>query len=694
MGKLSYNYFVILLFCFARYSALAASNSVPLPSLTNAIQVRMLSATEAARSYPVKLDGVVLYADSLTGDLIIQDATGGIYVSGWTRRLSGLPSRYELPHPGQTVHVEGVSFPGDYAPCINLKSLKITGNGTIPSAKPASYEDLASDFEDGQWVEVRGIVHSAVVTQVGTNFNNKYLVIHLTVDGGDMTARILNFSDAQIDALPDSEVSLSGVLVPLFTTHRQLYDVVILVPSLSNLKIEVPRPENPFERPTSPINSLLEFSPTQRPGHRVKVAGIVLLQRSGEIFIKDKTEALSISTEQTTIVGLGDKVEVLGFPAHGGYSPEMRDAIFRKTGAGPTPAATPVTAEEACNGDHNDDLVQIDAQLLNFFHYAQEEVLVLQQSNFIFNAHLPDSEAARKLENLSKGSMLRVQGVCEVQMDNWQRSFQILSPSAASVTMLRPPVWWDLRHAIYVLAAVTFGFAAILGIVVGQSRRRINEHVRAHRQSEAQFIAINKERNRLAGELHDSLEQALVGIGMQLEAGLKFFGLRPKTAFEHMELAKKMVDQSQDEVRRSIWDLRSQMLDNNDLPSALDAMGKQLSSGTDIHIKVEVLGGRRRLPDSIENHLLRITQEAITNAVKHAGAHQIQVQIAFEAELIALMVRDDGCGFNIRNSAVIRPGHFGLAGMQERARALGAKIELESSPGAGTTITVEAPLPE
>jgi signal transduction histidine kinase len=192
--------------------------------------------------------------------------------------------------------------------------------------------------------------------------------------------------------------------------------------------------------------------------------------------------------------------------------------------------------------------------------------------------------------------------------------------------------------------------------------------------------------------LHDSLEQALVGIGMQLEAGVKTFPATPQTALQHLELARQMVDQSQDEVRRSIWDLRSQMLDNNDLPSALDALCKQLSSGTDIRIGVEVLGTKRRLPDGVENHLLRITQEAIANAIKHANPRQIQVQLVFEIGSVALIVRDDGHGFNVDKFSASRNGHFGLAGMRERAKTMQATIEMESASGTGTTIAVEVPL--
>jgi signal transduction histidine kinase len=660
--------------------------------LTNTAQVRSLSKQEAQRGYPVKLNGVVLYADPLAGDLIIHDDSGGIYVGGWTKRLSGATNHFQPLSPGESVHVDGITTPGDYAPCVFLNDLEILGQGKIPPAKSASYGDLASGFEDGQWVEIQGIVNSAVIGPVWTAFNNKYLIIHLSVGGDDLEVRVMNFAGVDVNSLPDAEVRVSGVLVPSFTTRHQLYDVVIVVPSLAALKIEVPQPVNSFESPTVPISSLLQFSPTRRLGHRVKVAGTVLLARPGEIFIKDNTQALCVFTTQATSTSAGDQVEVLGFPAHGQYSPILKDAVFRKTGDGLPPSPSPVSVEEASNGNHNDDLVQVDALLLNTFRYGGEEILVMQHSNFVFNVHLPDNDQTRKLELLARGSLLRVSGICEIQLDNWQRTFQLLCQSPDDIFVLRPPVWWNLGHALGLLAGVTICFAAVLGIVVGRSRRRIREHLRARQQAEAQFAAVNRERNRMAGELHDSLEQALVGIGLQLEAGLKASSAAPKAALDHMELAKQMVDQSHVEVRRSIWDLRSQMLDNNDLPSALDAIGKHLSHGTNIHVTVEVLGAKRRLPENVENHLLRITQEAVANAIKHGQPRHIEVQLAFENGSVALTVRDDGRGFDTR--PVSQPGHFGLAGMRGRAKALGGTIEVESERGRGTTITVEAPFVE
>jgi signal transduction histidine kinase len=614
----------------------------------------------------------------------VQDETAGIYVSGSSNQFAAL-------RPGQLIQVVGTSGLGDYAPVVAMSSLKLLGEGAIPAARPASYEDLASGHEDGQWIEIGGVVLSATLSTVRTNFTHPYLIIQLFVGGNELTARVLDFTGADVDHLPDAELRVRGVTVPMFSTHHQLYSEEILVPSLADVQIVQPQPANPFDSPANPINSLLQFSPTKRPGHRVKVAGVVLLRRPGQIYVKDATQGICVFTAQTTPARPGDRVEVLGFPARGDFSPILKDAVFRNTGSGPAPPPTRVTVEQASSGVYSDSLVQMDATLLNNFRYAGEEILVLEQSNLVFNVHLPVDIQARQPATFARGSLLRVTGICEMQLNNWLQSFQLLSRSSADVTVLRPPPWWNLPHTLWVVGFAAALVALAFWRVVSHSRRRLRAHLIARREAEAQFAAVTQERNRLAGELHDTLEQALVGVAMQLEAATKTFSAMPPTALRHLEAARQMVDQGQNEIRRSIWDLRSQMLDNNDLASALDAMSKQLSTGAGLQVTMEVLGAKRRLPDLVENHLLRIAQEAIANAIKHARPRRIDVQLVFEAGSVALTVRDDGGGFDAGKPPAARSSHFGLAGMRERTRAMNGIIEVESTPGLGTMITVEVP---
>jgi len=141
------------------------------------------------------------------------------------------------------------------------------------------------------------------------------------------------------------------------------------------------------------------------------------------------------------------------------------------------------------------------------------------------------------------------------------------------------------------------------------------------------------------------------------------------------------------EARRSVWDLRCDLLEQGDLPSALGQIVRPLASGDGVRIEVKVSGTPVRLPGKIEMNILRIGQEAVANAIKHGDASQVQIELHYSPEKVILKVSDDGRGFSPdqANSA----GHFGMLDMRERAEAIGSHLQIESAPSRGTLIRVE-----
>lgn len=137
--------------------------------------------------------------------------------------------------------------------------------------------------------------------------------------------------------------------------------------------------------------------------------------------------------------------------------------------------------------------------------------------------------------------------------------------------------------------------------------------------------------------------------------------------------------------------MRSQALDKNDLPSALSETARRLTTDTGVAAQVEVSGTFRPLSPLIEGNLLRIGQEAINNAVRHARARNILVNLKFDARCVHLSVRDDGSGFDHQESNG-QGKHFGLLGMQERAVQIGASLKINSRTGEGTEVLVEVPI--
>ena len=208
-------------------------------------------------------------------------------------------------------------------------------------------------------------------------------------------------------------------------------------------------------------------------------------------------------------------------------------------------------------------------------------------------------------------------------------------------------------------------------------------------QMESSFAAVLQERNRIAREIHDTLAQGFAGVSVQLEIVSRKLGASGDAAREHLDQARMLVRSSLSEARRSIWELRSQSAEIEDLASRLSKMTAQMGGGMNPRIAVQIRGTFRPLPARTEDELLRIAQEALTNAIKHAEASAINVELAFDPKLLRMTIADDGRGFSPTGQTVGVNGHFGLKGIAERAAAIDAKLNLDTAPGAGTRLSVE-----
>ena len=213
------------------------------------------------------------------------------------------------------------------------------------------------------------------------------------------------------------------------------------------------------------------------------------------------------------------------------------------------------------------------------------------------------------------------------------------------------------------------------------------------RRIQSEFSAVLGERNRIAREIHDTLTQGLTGISLQLELVAKMLSVSADAAKTHLNQARLLARECLDDARRSVWDMRSQALEDSDLPTSLSSSARRLTANTGTQAQIRVSGPYRKIDPAIESNLLRIGQEAINNAVKHAKAGLIDVGLEFDPGLVRLSVRDDGCGFDGNAPAApSEQGHFGLLGMRERAEQIGGKLTVKSNRGSGTEVSVEVPL--
>ena len=210
------------------------------------------------------------------------------------------------------------------------------------------------------------------------------------------------------------------------------------------------------------------------------------------------------------------------------------------------------------------------------------------------------------------------------------------------------------------------------------------------RRMALEFRAVLSERNRIAREIHDNLAQDILGISVQLELVARLMPAAAEAAKGHLDRARLLVRNSMTEARRYVWDLRSQELHKKDLLAALRDTTSRLTAAAGIEAVVEVTGPPQPLPVEVETNLLRIGQEAVNNAVKHAHAQRIDVGLNFATRNVRLSISDNGRGFNPNDQ--IADGHFGLIGMRERAEQIGGVLTIESGRENGTRIAVDVPL--
>jgi two-component system, NarL family, sensor kinase len=214
---------------------------------------------------------------------------------------------------------------------------------------------------------------------------------------------------------------------------------------------------------------------------------------------------------------------------------------------------------------------------------------------------------------------------------------------------------------------------------------------RARLYEQSMQLGASEERNRLAREIHDTLAQGLAAIALQLESAeaLLEAGTDTRRLRHAITQALTLTRANLEEARRSVLDLRAAPLEGRTLIEALASLLQALATDSNLNVDFHTVGGARPLPPRLEVGLYRIAQEALMNVVQHAAAGQVSVHLVTTPDAVQLAIEDDGCGFD---PAMIPPDHYGLIGLNERARLLGGTLRIESSVDVGTRLEIQVPL--
>ena len=644
-------------------------------------ELQMKAVAEPFTPLKVRTAGIVTWIDPTEGRFFqLQDQEpggGGVRVTF---------TNIDWPLVGDTIELEGTLERGPYSPLISQAKFVHKGKEALPKGKNASGGGLVNGEYNGELVDIHGFVRSAEMV-TPTTFS-----AILSSGSARVNVRVSNARSLDPATLIAARVWMTGVAVPVRARGgiRQLVDVQVLVPDEDEFHIEEVAPE-PWQSPVRPLGQAFQYRPGTTRADRIRVQGEVVYQHADVVYLNDGRHGIAVRGAEAAKLKPGDEVEAEGFPELEQFLPILSDAVFisHPPRGGPV-KPKPMGVEDLLDGLQHASFVTARGRLLDrlqgtFTDGRGSLVLALNSPHGVFTAELDGS--GLDLPDLEDGCTVDVSGVCLVSTDGSGNpaSFKILIPGAAQVKVVERASFFTVKRLLVMLCVTLGGLAAALVFAYFISRRSLRMASEMRERN-----AVTAERNRLARDLHDTLEQGLTGIHLQLHCiGKGESDASPETR-GHLAVADSLVRQCHAEMRQSIWNLRSVALEQFDLAEALERAARSIVLGSAIEVEVKRQGPRVKLPPLVEDNLLRIGQEAITNAVKHAKPRRIVIELATTPEHAVLSVADDGKG--LKDLPAAAPGHFGLTGMRERAARIGGTLQTLPNPVGGTIVTVKVPL--
>ena len=696
--------------CLAAAAAVGGEEGQALPPLVSIRDV--LADVNAPARRQVTVRGVVTWRGA--NGLFVQDDSGGIWID-----TPPQPERPVVPPidssslarlaPGLEVEVHGWANRGGYSPNISPVGIRILGERSEPEPRPVDRDRFFSGADDCLRVTVRGVVQG---------FRDSADEWRLVLDdcGHRFEATVPKAAlDGPPDSLVDAVVRLVGVGAMRFNTRGEFLSPRVLIVHAADIAVERPAAGSAFDAPMVSLQAIAQYSPEPAEGRRIRTQGTVTFAEPSEfLYLQEGTMGVRVETSSSERFFQGDRVEVSGFVDGHRDVAGIVEAVVRRLAADRPLAPIRITPEKivginlhasyhgavAAPGDYKGCLVTFPARVVDVQANGPGGVVLLNSGSTSAVA-VAQPDAFRILRRMEPGSEVMVTGIvredatypAEVGRIMTPRPFgqlQLLLRSAADVRLVRAPSWWKPHRLAAALAAV----AMVAGIASGWVmllRRQVTRQL-AFIEKKLQAEAATEERHRIAREFHDTLEQDLAGISLRLDAAAH--RAADERSRHVLEEQRGLLARLQSETHDFLWDLRYPThLDE----SFVDSIKQQLlymRQLTPVPLTVETTGLIPPLETQVHYHLMRMIREAVGNAIKYAQAQAITVRITVPSDgrqRLRVEVADDGYGFDVADRSTAE-GHFGIRGMHERARWIGADLHVGSHAGRGTLVVIDLPV--
>jgi signal transduction histidine kinase len=659
-------------------------------ALTDILEVLSLSKSGLSEQKATTLEGIVTYCvpeGTGVGEAILQDK------KGWGIYLGQIEASPDI-RMGCRIRVEGTTDLGGFSPRLYVRSSRVVDDKVRwPEPLKASFEEFKSGSLDCRFIEMTGRIR-AVFTAPEPSVSRGGLI--LETNGQEIQVR-LPAPLADRTKYIASRVRIRGVATAWYTTARQILAPRLWVAGPEHIEIVQAAPSGGPQQ--ADLTTLLTYQPQDASDGWIRLKGVVTGSAPGHgFYLTDGQRALEVKLAGTESPAVGLEVEVEGFVEAGRFGPVLVHAIATPTGQRVVPVALPI--DDTRLNQLESMLVHLTGKVerINIERNACE--ILTRYKSWPLKATLPES-VPDPWPGLKPGAEVQLTGIAQLEFGEGEnylrrpgvRGVNLILRSPADLRVVKPAPWWDQTRLIQASLALAIAAVASTLIIFLRARLQRREAAMARDRSESRFAAILTERNRMARELHDTLAQGLTAVSAQVEAARQVVGLQAPAAAPFLQQARDALRATLAEARASVWEMRSQMLEQYELEGALRRIAEQLIPADTVRFSLEVEGQTRPLPTGVENALLRIGQEALSNALRHGRPTSIQMVLKYLPNGIELITHDDGVGFDTTlppPSSTLHSG-FGLIGMKERATLLGGSLKLSSQADQGAEVTVTLP---
>ena len=648
----------------------------------------------------------------------IQDGTNLVFVASDDRDSVIIYQEPEIAlktiKPGTRIKASGIIKRYNDVSAIGAAlalKISITGETHVPPTTEAKLSDIVDGKFDMRYVKATGVVKAKFPDTIDANFFFLVLV-------GDNASLHISLHAQQTagnaDTIPyliGAKVSVCGIVQNDPSGSRRHFRPLLGVNAMDDFKIM--HPFNPNDDSIPMLGDMKDIRPDliSTLGPHKAAGTVVAIWQKGSKFLL-KTDAGKFSKvdllEGVEPPACGDRAMVFGFPDTDLFNINLLNARWKRLESAEAVRAfeepTNVTARTLMPRAGKNDIISssnfgkaisLEGVVRSLpAKESNDERMMLESEGLIMP--IDATSCPEALSGLSIGCRVRVAGIFIFEADSWRANsifpnvtdVAIVARRADDIRVISRPSWWTPSRLLIVIGVLVVIIVVVLlwnSSLRILAERRGQALYRARMEKTASEMRVN-ERTRLATELHDYISQDMTAISYQVTAARRAHGVDPDECAAHLDTADRMLGSCRTELRRCLWDLRNEALDEQNVAKAVETSIGPIVGDAATDIKMDI--PRESLDDSTMHAMLSIVRELVANAIKHGHANLISIKGEVLDGTLVLTVSDDGIGFDASTMPGAAEGHFGLAGVHERALQHGGGSSIDSVPGGGTRITV------